>query len=272
MSELSRRIDTLIAASEAETVGVAVIDLETGLTLGRNADVSMHAASTMKVPVMVALFEKIDRGELSLEEPIPVRNEFRSIVDGSTFAVESDSDMELHTLVGQSVTLENLMRRMIVRSSNLATNLLIDLAGPARIRELMHGLGAEGVVVLRGVEDIPAFEAGRNNTTTAGDMAIVMRAIAEQSVISPDASRRMLEILEAQEFRGGVPAGVPETVRVANKTGSITRHRHDAAIVMPPGRRPYVLVVLTRGIENGRDGDELIARISRLVWEELAEN
>lgn len=271
MSELERHVDAVIEASDAETVAVALIDLESGLTLKKNADVSLHAASTMKVPVMVALFERIDRGELSLDQEIVIRNEFRSIADGSTFAVEDDSDMELHGMVGQRVTLENLMHRMIVRSSNLATNILIELAQPSRIMQLMRELGANDIRVLRGVEDIPAFEAGMNNTTTAWDLALVMRAIAEEKVVSPAASRKMLEILEDQEFRSGIPAGVPQTFRVANKTGSITRIRHDAAIVMPPGRSPYVLVVLTRGIADGRKADGLITSISRVVAEGLTE-
>ena len=269
---LDTRVDRIIASSGAETVAVAMIDLETGRTFRRNADVSLHAASTMKVPVMVALFERIDRGELTLDQPVPVRNEFRSILDGSTYTIESsdDSDKELYQHVGQSLPLENLMRRMIVRSSNLATNLLIEFVGAQRVMGLMRDLGAHDIRVLRGVEDIPAFEAGMNNTTTAWDMALVMKAIAEERVVSPAASRQMLAILEDQEFTGAIPAGVPDGVRVANKTGSITRIRHDAAIVLPEDRRPYVLVVLTRGLAKGSDADDVIAAISEAVWETLS--
>lgn len=268
---LERRIDRIAAASGAETVAVAMIDLETGREFRRQADVSLHAASTMKVPVMVALFERIDRGELRLDQPVPVTNEFRSILDGTTYSIDSsdDSDKELYDHVGRTVPLEELMRRMIVRSSNLATNELIALVGGERVMGLMRDLGAYDIRVLRGVEDIPAFEAGMNNTTTAWDMALVMKAIAEERVVSPEASRQMLQILEGQEFRGAIPAGVPEGVRVANKTGSITRIRHDAAIVMPPDRKPYVLVVLTRGLDKGAAADEVIAAVSREIWREL---
>lgn len=267
--DLASRVDAIVAGSTADTVAVAMIDLETGREYRRNADVSLHAASTMKVPVMVALFERIDAEDLRPDQPVRVRNEFRSILDGSTYAIDpsEDSDLELYEHLGKDVSVTELMRRMIVRSSNLATNLLIELVGAERVMDLMRQLGAHDIRVLRGVEDIPAYRAGLNNTTTAWDMALVMKAIAEERVVSRDASRAMLEILEGQEHRGAIPAGVPSGVRVANKTGSITRIRHDAAIVMPPGRRPYVLVVLTSGIESGDRADELIAAISREVWE-----
>jgi beta-lactamase class A len=267
--DLARSVDAILATVPPDhTVAVAFVDLETGATLERNATVTMHAASTMKVPVMLALFEAIDRGELRLDQPIAVRNSFKSIVDGSEFTLEQreDGDPELYEIIGQTRPLEELMRRMIVRSSNLGTNLLIELVGAPRVMDLMRRLGANDIRVLRGVEDEKAFEAGLNNTTTARDMMLVMRAIAEQTAISPAASRAMVDILRAQEFREKIPAGVPEDVVVANKTGSITRISHDAGIVFPPGRQPYVLVILTRGYQNGDEASRVIAAVSKAVW------
>ncbi|MGH9457269.1 MAG: serine hydrolase [Thermoanaerobaculia bacterium] len=270
---LAAGVDPIVdaAAADGKLIAVAFTDLETGATYGRNEDVVVHAASTMKVPVMLALFEAIDRGELRVDQPVAVRNEFRSIVDGSPFVLyaNEDGDPELYEHVGGTMPLEELMRRMIVRSSNLATNLLIELVGPPRVMDLVRRLGAERMLVLRGVEDEKAYEAGLSNVTSARDLLLVMKAIAERKAISPDASRRMLAILEAQEFRGKIPAGLPAGVRVANKTGNITRISHDAAIVFPPGREPYVLVVLTRGYDDGDEAAERIAAVSRAVWESL---
>ncbi|HUP65721.1 MAG TPA: serine hydrolase [Thermoanaerobaculia bacterium] len=270
---LQAGIDRIVdeAALSGRTIAVSLTDLEEGISYGRNDHEIMHAASTMKVPVMLALMEAVDRGELRFEQPVPVRNEFRSIVDGSEFTLIAgeDGDPDLYDQVGSSAPLEELMRRMIVRSSNLATNLLIELATPTRVMDLMSRIGARDIEVLRGVEDEKAYEAGLNNVATAHDLMLVMKAIAERKAISRDASERMLAILEQQEFRSKIPAGLPPGTRVANKTGTITRISHDAAIVYPPGRRPYVLVVLTRGYDDGSVAASQIAAVSSAVWDHL---
>jgi beta-lactamase class A len=266
---LARRVDALLAQTQG-TVAVAFYQVGTGETLLRDARRSLHAASTMKVPVLLALFHAADRGTLRLDQPVAVRNEFRSIVDGSPFALDpgEDSDPELYAAVGGARPLEELAQRMIVRSSNLATNLLIELVGAPRVMDLMRALGAHDIRVLRGVEDEKAFAAGRNNTTTAYDLMLVLRAIAERRAISPAASERILAILAAQEFREKIPAGLPPGVPVANKTGDITGIHHDTAIVMPPGEPPYVLVVLTSGFADEAAANRVIAEVSRAVWEE----
>lgn len=273
VASLSSRVDPIVeeAAANGKTIAVSLHDLETGAVFERNAAVVMHAASTMKVPVMLALFEAIDRGELRLDAPVAIRNDFRSIVDGSPYVLyaNEDGDPELYGRVGETVPVQELMRRMIVRSSNLSTNLLIELVGASRVMDLMRRLGATDIRVLRGVEDEKAYEAGLNNVTSAHDMMLVMKAIAERNAISGEASRLMVEILGGQEFREKIPAGVPEGVPVANKTGGITRIHHDAAIVFPPSRAPYVLVVLTRGYDDVDEADRAIVAISRAVWEHL---
>ena len=207
-----------------------------------------------------------------LDQPVPVRNEFQSMLDGSPFRLDpsEDGDPELYAAIGETRPLDELTRRMIVRSSNLATNLLVEFATPKRIMDLMARLGAHDIRVLRGVEDEKAWAAGLNNTTTARDLAIVMRAIAERTAVSAEASDRMLAILRAQEFREKIPAGIPEGAAVvANKTGNITRISHDAAIVSIPGRKPYILVVLTSGFDRGIEAETAIAAISRAIWTRL---
>lgn len=270
LSNLEARIDSLSRKSGAESIAVAYENLETGERFFRSERETFHAASTMKVPVMLALFEAISRGELSLGQPVVVKNDFISILDRSHYALEAgeDSDGELYTFIGTSRPLEDLMRRMIVRSSNLATNILIEFVGAPNIMRLLQSIGASDIMVLRGVEDDKAYHAGMNNTTTAYDLMLVLKTVAERRAISPDASEAMLEILKAQEHNDGIPSGLPRNIRVAHKTGSITKISHDAAIVFPDaGSKPYVLVVLTRGIEKGDHADGVIREISRLIWE-----
>ena len=266
---LPEKIDEVVRASGAETVAVAYYDLATGKELLINPDVSFHAASTMKVPVMMEIFRQAAAGKLSLDQRIPLKNDFASIVDGSHYSLspDSDSDQSLYTRAGQTATIRELMRLMITVSSNLATNLLIERVTPSRVMDLMHTIGAERIRVLRGVEDGKAFQQGLNNTTTARDLMIILRWIAERRAVSAKASADMIKIMLDQKFNEGIPAGLPRNARVSHKTGSITKINHDAAIVYSPGRKPYVLVVLTRGIEDEKLAHKLIADISRMIYE-----
>jgi beta-lactamase class A len=273
-NDLERKITELIRASGAETVAVAYSDLGTGRELLINPDENFHAASTMKVPVMMEVFRQAAAGKLSLDARIPIKNDFTSIVDGSHYSLTADSDSEssLYSRADQTETIRELMRLMITVSSNFAANMLIERVTPERVMDLMHSIGANNIRVLRGVEDGKAFEKGLNNTTTARDLMIILRRIAERRAISEKASDEMIKIMLDQKFNEGIPAGLPKDVRVSHKTGSITKINHDAAIVYPPNRKPYVLVVLIRGIEDEKRAHKLIADVSRVVYEATAGN
>jgi beta-lactamase class A len=269
---LGAKVRELINASGAETVGIAFRDLESGGELFINEHASFNAASTMKVPVMLEVYRQADAGRLSLDSRLPIKNEFKSIADGSTFSVlpEDDSEQTLYRKVGGEETVRELVRLMVTESSNLATNILIEHVTAARVMNLCRRLGARDMRVLRGVEDGKAFERGMNNTTTARDLLVLLRAVAEGRAVSRRASLEVADVLAAQKFNEGLPAGLPKGLRVAHKTGSITAIEHDAGIVYPPGRRPYVLVVLVRGIKEPARAHRLIADISRAVYESLA--
>lgn len=264
------KIQARIQLEPGAQVGLAYIDLGLGSsdTLFLNADTSFHAASTMKVPVMIELFRRASTGSFGMSQQLMIVNQFASIVDGSAYALDqgSDSDSTLYHRVGGRVSVDTLLRLMITRSSNLATNTLIALVGAEDVNRTMRSLGARRIQVLRGVEDGKAFDRGLINTTTARDLAIILRAIEEGKAGSPEATSEMRQILLAQEFNEKIPAGLPAGIPVAHKTGEITAHSHDAAIVYPPGRSPYVLVVLTRGIQDGTRATKLIADISSIVY------
>jgi beta-lactamase class A len=222
----------------------------------------------MKVPVMIELFRRANTGSFRMDQGLLMVNQFASIVDGSPYSLEvgSDSDSTLYRRIGQRVRVDTLLRLMITRSSNFATNTLITLVGADAVTRSMRSLGAQRIQVLRGVEDGKAFEKGMNNTTTARDLAIILRAIEEGKAASLAATREMLAILLAQEFNEKIPAGLPPGTRVAHKTGEITAVSHDAAIIYPKGRKPYVLDVLTRVIADGIRSSKLIADISALMY------
>lgn len=268
LDSLKVRIDRSIAGLKGAVVGVAFHDLETGDSLFRNAGDSFHAASTMKVPVMIELFRQMDAGTLRPDQGILLANQFASIVDGSPYSLNAadDSDSLAYTLIGTQVTVRDLIEHMITRSSNLATNALIALAGADRANATAHALGARDIKVLRGVEDSRAFQKGLNNTTTARDLAVLLEAIETGRAATRASCNEMREVLLHQEFNAEIPAGLPPGIRVAHKTGWITGVLHDAAIVYPPGRKPYVLVVLTRGIPEETVARQLIVELSREVY------
>jgi beta-lactamase class A len=267
--ELTARLQKLIDSSGAE-VGLVVRTLDGRAEVLIDAGKSFHAASTMKVPIMVELFRQAEAGQLSLDDPLPVRNEFHSIVDGSVYKmdVSDDSDAEIYKAVGKTMSLRDLCEAMITVSSNFAANLLIERVGAKNVQRTVERMGGTGVVVLRGVEDQKAFDKGLNNATTARGLAAIMEKIAAGRAVSAKADAEMIAILKRQKFTDAIPAGLPKGTPVAHKTGTITRIHHDAAVVYGP--RPYVIVVLVRGIADQKISGPLMASISREVWNEIA--
>jgi beta-lactamase class A len=247
-------------------VGVAFRTLDGKAEWYFRADEPFHAASTMKIPVLIELFHQVREGKLKLDDPLVVRNEFHSLVDGSIYTLDpaDDSEADLYKAAGQTRTLRQLCELMITVSSNLATNLLIEKLGVENIRATVHSLHADGMNVMRGVEDGKAFAKGLNNTTTARGLQQLMDAIALGEAVDADASRQMIEILERQKFNEGIPAGLPAGTRVAHKTGEITKIHHDAAIVFGP--RPFVLVILVRGLADTKESAALMADITRRIY------
>jgi len=266
VDSLKSEIESLIRASGAESVGVAYRDLKTGESLFINADVSFHAASTMKVPVMLEVYREAKEGKLRLDEPVKIHNGFASIADGSPFHLDKADDTEIYGRIGTTATVRELIARMITMSSNLATNLIIERVTAIRVMDLMKRMGARGMQVLRGVMDNVAFERGMNNKTTTRDLLILLQSIAEGKAVSRRASGEMVEILLAQKHNQGIPAGLPPGTKVAHKTGSFTGTNHDAGIIYLPGRKPYLLVLLTTGIRDENRANQLIEDISRAVY------
>jgi beta-lactamase class A len=254
-----------------ERLGIAFWDQESTLQWAYNADEPFHAASTMKLAVLLGVYRQVARGELTLDAPVHVRNKFRSVVGDKVFMLEvdRDGDPELYKNLGRTMTVSQLAYHMITSSSNFATNLLVDVVEVATIQAALSELGIEGVNVRRGVEDQAAFEAGIINDVTAAGLLKLLRVIAEEKAYTPEISREMLAIMHEQRFRGGIPAGLPQDARVAHKTGNISTVHHDAGIVYLENRRPYALVILTQFKSESPRGNA-VAEVSRDVYETLA--
>ena len=265
VAALERQLRAEITKSKAE-VAIAVRTLDGKVEVLIDPDKQFHAASTMKVPVMIELFRQAHAGMLKLDEPLTIRNEFKSIVDGSPYKLSEgdDSDKAMYDALGKAMTLRQLCEAMITVSSNFATNLLIDRLGVENIRGTVTRLSADGMQVLRGVEDQKAFDKGLNNSTTARGLMVLFERIAAGTAVAPDADREMIEILKRQRFNDAIPSGLPKGVPVAHKTGNITRIHHDAGVVY--AGRPYVVVLLVRGIQSQKQSGALMARLSKLIY------
>lgn len=268
LTELEEHIRTLISSSEG-TYGVAFIDVdEPDSAVFVNADEWFHAASTMKTPVMIEVYRQAMDGRFDLDDTLPVKNEFVSIADGSTYelSIDRDGGDALYEHLGSEMAIRELVYSMIVRSGNLATNLVIEHVNADSVNRTMQKIGADGIRVLRGVEDMPAFEAGMNNETTARGMAVMYQRLAEGAILDEDAREEVISILKDQHYRNMIPAGLPDEVEVAHKTGSITGITHDSGIVFLPDGRRYVLVVLSKDLPEHAVGHQTGAEISRKVY------
>jgi len=269
-TSLYRSVRAVGERAELERLGIAFYDAETTIQWSYNGDASFHAASTMKLAVLLGVFRLVHRGELGLDEPVHVRNRFSSIVDGLPFRLElggADAEVQVHQ--GRTLSVRELCYWMITKSSNFATNLLVDVVGVPAIHAALQELHLEGITVLRGVEDHAAFEAGLNNQVTAAGLLKLLRLIAEERAFTPELSGQMRDILLDQQYKSGIPAGLPKDARVAHKTGNITTVDHDAGIVFLEGRKPYVVVILTQ-FQSGQQGHHAVAEVSRDVFESLS--
>ncbi len=269
MTNIETAIDSVLAAHPEATVAIALDDASTGTTYLRNEHRSFHAASTMKIPVMIEVYRQAEGGRFSLDDELDVVNSFRSIVDGSLFSIEDDSDDAIYTKLGQQMTIRALVYQMITVSSNLATNLLIDFVSADTVQATAEALGIKNMKVLRGVEDLKAFDLGMSNTTTAADLAVLLAALRDGKAVSAEADREMVDVLLAQEFNEMIPAGLPANARAAHKTGWITAIHHDAAIVYPEDTQPYILVILIEGITDHDVSAQIGASITAAVHREL---
>jgi beta-lactamase class A len=264
---LTNRIKELFAGQQG-VFAMAFQDVQTGETLLINEHQVFHAASTMKMPVMIELFRQEEQKVFSLRDSITIKNVFRSIVDSSEYSLDStdDSQHDLYRRIGERESLYALLYQMIIKSSNLATNLLIEVVGPANVMRTMRELGAKDIQILRGVEDNKAYEKGLNNTTTAYDLMLLYNLMAKDQIVNKKACEGMIRILLDQQFNEIIPARLPAGVRVAHKTGSITGLRHDSGIVFLPDGRKYVLVLLSKDLKDVPTSIEMMAEVSERVY------
>jgi beta-lactamase class A len=264
---IKKRITEEFSKQEG-TFALAFKDLETGEEIVLNEHELFHAASTMKTPVMAEVYKQAAEGKFSLKDSIYIKNEFTSIFDESKFSIDPavDSDTLLYKEIGKKHTVYSLMYDMIAVSSNLATNLIIELVDAKNVTNTLRAIGAHDILVLRGVEDTKAFDAGMVNKVTAYDLMLLFEKIDKEELINAEASMEMMDILLDQKFNDIIPARLPKVVKVAHKTGEITGVRHDSGIVYLPNGKKYVLILLSKELKDERAGVEAMANVSEMIY------
>ncbi|HEX6598559.1 MAG TPA: serine hydrolase [Gemmatimonadaceae bacterium] len=269
--ELRSRFGELEDKSKARAIAIALDDLETGARFHYHADRWFHAASTIKVAILLGVYGAIYRGDLLPQSRVHVRNRFLSAYDGTPYRVSVDRDANsvVHREIGRTLRVSELAEHMIASSSNLATNLLLDLVGLDVLQRTLDGFGIQGIDLRRGVEDELAFEHGINNRVTANGLVSLLRLIGEGRAFNAELSHDMLEVLHAQQFKSGIPAGLPPEAKVAHKTGDISTIAHDAGLVYLPDRKPYALAVLTEWEPSTQGRSATIAAASYLAYAAL---
>ena len=269
-SGISRLQEDILARlrNQKGTFAVAFRDLTRSDSVFIDAHEPFHAASTMKTPLMIEIYRQAAQGRFSLSDSLLVKNEFRSIVDSSNYRLnpEDDSELELYKHAGEKKPIGDLIYLMITRSSNLATNLLIELAGAGKVSETMNNYGAGELKILRGVEDNKAYQKGMNNMVTASGLIKIYEKMANGELVNDTSSLAMIRILKDQQFNEIIPAQLPPTVKVAHKTGWFKSVNHDSGIVFLPDGRKYLLVLLSKNVEKDEDAVKALADISGMIY------
>lgn len=269
--EKENKLKRLLEVGSDVRVSLALSDLASGFQLLAHPDVPFHPASVFKIGVMMEVFHQTAQGAFSLDDLLVIKNAFTSIADQAEFSLSpaDDSESDLYQQIGESISLRELTRHMIVTSSNLATNLLVEKVGAENVTQFMRELGTNDLVIKRGVEDHKAYARGLNNSATARSLMQVLVRLAKRSVVSPEASDEMIAILQQQHFNEGIPAYLPAGVNVAHKNGWDDSLYHDAAIVYPPQHAAFVLVVMTSGLSPTKEAPTLVAALAQEIYRQL---
>jgi len=265
LTTLNTGITILLDRHTEATIAISLIDPSCNFFFDLNENRIFHAASLMKVPVMIEVVKLISNKTLSFDDRVPITNRFHSVVDHSIYSIEDDTDEFTYTKLGKSLSVKELITRMITVSSNIATNILIDLIDITSLSQTLRSLNVKHSTVHRGVEDLKAFDAGLNNTITSSDMALIFHALLEGQVISRMYDDIMIDILLRQKLNEMIPAGLPLGTAVAHKTGEITKIHHDAGIIYPHHGPPFILVILIEGIVQKFKSAQLGKEITRLI-------
>lgn len=270
-ADLDARLHALGESDPSASVSAWLGDLAGRCRWSHRSDAAHYAASTMKLPLVIAAQRRVVRGELDLDAPYAVRNAFASVHDGSPFTMDEDDDQDPETwaAVGGTRTLRELAEHAITHSGNLATNLLLDVVGLEEVAEVLRLVGCSPrTVVGRGIEDAVARAAGITNTVSAADLGLLMAAVGrrEPALGGAPVCEPVEQMLSRQQHVDQIPAGLPDGTPTASKSGWIPGVSHDVALVRPHGEDPFVLAVCTTIDLGEQEAAAFVASLAADVW------
>jgi beta-lactamase class A len=257
MEELHRKIEDILADYTGRW-GMVIMNQATGDRLELNPQMEFPAASMIKVPIMYEIMRQVVAGRLSLDESLIVTNKLQT--GGAGILKELRS--------GITMTVRELVTLMIILSDNTATNMLIDLAGMDAVNKTMTDLGLKSTVLRRRMMDFAAAQAGHENITSAGDLALLFAAIYDSRGLPPAYGALMLDILTRQQIQDKLPFYLPQEITLAHKTGTLPGVEHDGGILFLPGG-PYIICILTADLVTNVQGLQLVANIGKTIYEHL---
>lgn len=216
-------------------VGFYYKNLVTGEVISYNEKEPMLAASLIKLTVLGEVFREIENGEISEQEVFTTRDEEKVPSCGALNYMDE----------GLNVTLKDLYTLMIILSDNYATNILIDRCKIENINDFIKENGLKNTLLKRKMFDSVGASKGLENYTSAEDMALLLEKIYNGTLVSKEASAKMLEVLKNQRLNGKIPfflSSGENKVQIAHKTGEDTNITHDVGIVL--GEEPFIICFL----------------------------
>jgi beta-lactamase class A len=255
MTDLQTQVRTLMRRYSFLQTGMFFVDLDNGNYLDIRGDRVFPAASTIKLPVLIAFFQAVDAGEIRLDETLVMR---RDLITGGSGEMQ---DMP----VGSRFSALNTVTKMVTISDNTATNMIIDrLGGIAKVNSRFRSWGLQDTLIRNWLADLSG-----TNTTSSRDLVHLLALMANNKMLSASSQEQVWNILRHTTIKSLLPAGLGPGAIIADKTGDIGFLIGDAGMItMPTGKRYLAGIFVKRPYDDPR-GRDFIQQVSRLVYNYL---
>lgn len=239
-----------------------------------NCDTLTPAASTIKLAVIDAAYQAEKDGKINFNDTIIIHNHFQSLVSKNFFSIDQKEDSydTLYEQNGQPIKISELLRVMIQYSSNLATNLLVEKLGLPYINSILKQQHLNGMILGRMIEDLEADGQNIKNLVTARGLGIFLQKLENGEIVGPQQSHEIIQIMLGQKFNDIIPPLLPKNTPIAHKTGWIKGVRNDAAIVILPNGKKYILILLSKNLPSEPEGIKIFNQVSKQTYDYFSQH